>query len=141
MTSGVLVRGSVRRRPPFQLEGYRAPRDAWGLFAPHHYLDRTLHHSAIPYVALHDGRPVAFCATLSSFGHPGKYTIHRIVTLPDFQGIGVGSTLLNAVCKMVTDERFESRQKKTGELLGRGHKRISITSSSPVVEAMCRGPP
>lgn len=85
------------RRPKLRLEVYRARREAWALFARHHYLTGTLAPGARCYVACHDGLPVAFCATLTQVGHRRTWRVTRLVTLPDFQGVGIGARLMEGV--------------------------------------------
>lgn len=51
---------------------------------------------------------MAFCAVLHL---PHKYTkntkrISRIVTLPDYQGIGIGNAMLNEIAKSYIDRGF-----------------------------------
>lgn len=52
----------LRRRPSIQLEIRRVGREAWGLFSQHHYLSHNLNVASKCFVALWDGRPVAFSA-------------------------------------------------------------------------------
>ncbi len=74
------------------------------------------------YAALWDGRPVAFCAVIGMYGFKGRRRIHRIVTLPDYQGIGVGGRLIERVCHAE---------------LQQGH-RINITTSHPAMIGYCK---
>jgi GNAT superfamily N-acetyltransferase len=112
-------------RPPIRLEVFRCTRGAWPLFACHHYLSGTLAPTARCYLALWDKTPVAFCATVAQFGHPGRWRISRLVTLPDYQGIGIGMTLLESVAELHR---------------GQGH-RVSITASHPALIAHGRRSP
>ena len=52
------------------------------MFRPYHYLSENLAVSAKAACAVHEGRPVAFCASISSMGHKGVYRCHRLVVLP-----------------------------------------------------------
>ena len=47
-----------------------------------------------------DGQPAAFCAVLPVIGYAGRRRITRIVVRPDYQGVGVGRGVLNAVAAM-----------------------------------------
>ncbi len=78
----------------------RNPRKVWETFKHHHYLSGDLHPAARCYVAVWEGREVAFCATLMNAGHKGRRMVHRLVVLPDFQGMGIGLRLLDAVVKV-----------------------------------------
>lgn len=106
MAGGKLARGSLRPRPPIAIEVWRCPnvtkRRLWPVFARHHYLSHKLHPASRAYVAtvrIGDESPVpaGFIATLANVGHVGRRNVHRLVVLPDFQGLGVGLQLLNAV--------------------------------------------
>ncbi len=113
------------RRPPIELEIFRCRRSAWRLFARHHYLSGALAPSARCFLALWEGEPVAFCATLSLIGRKNRWRISRIVTLPDYQGIGIGMAVAEAVAELHLRE---------------GH-RLNVTASHPALLAHCRRSP
>lgn len=96
MATGTLARGRLRR-PRIELEVRHARRTLWEAFRKHHYLDHALAPFATRYAALAEGRPVAFLATIPAMGHTGMRRVHRLVVLPDFQGLGIGTKLLNLV--------------------------------------------
>jgi ABC-type lipoprotein export system ATPase subunit len=87
----------LQRRPAVALLIRRVPQTLWPLFAPHHYLSGDLSRSAICFAAFleNDQRPVAFSAWIGHFTKDGGKREHRTVTLPDFQGIGIGHALSN----------------------------------------------
>jgi GNAT superfamily N-acetyltransferase len=113
------------RRPPIELELFRCRSRAWSLFAMHHYLNGGLNRSARCFLAVWEGAPVAFCATLPVIGRRKRWRISRLVTLPDYQGIGIGLRVAEAVGDLHCDQ---------GE-------RFSITASHPAVIAHCRASP
>ena len=39
--------------------------------------------------------------------HKGKKRVHRLVVLPDYQGIGIGTAFIKEVAKMITQEGYE----------------------------------
>lgn len=119
-----LARGSLRR-PRFAVELRRAEPRAWRLFANHHYMTATLHKAARCYIATWEDRPVAFVATLAQYGHKGRRRITRLVTLPDFQGIGIGGRVLAAVAREEASSCHSLR----------------ITSSHPAIIEHCRRAP
>jgi GNAT superfamily N-acetyltransferase len=89
----------LRRRPDIQLQIQRCPKEKWKLFAPHHYLTDKMHPAAQCFLATWHGTPVAFTSWLFFFGNATVPTQreHRTVTLPDYQGVGIGhavSTLI-----------------------------------------------
>lgn len=105
-----LARGSLRRRPPIELEIYKAERAAWQLFAPHHYLNPAIPNVCSLWLAAWNGRPVAAVVCGGHFGRsngPKKIIrVSRLVVLPDYQGVGIGGAVLNAVAgRYVADGR------------------------------------
>jgi GNAT superfamily N-acetyltransferase len=85
----------LQRRPPIALTIYRCRLEAWQLFRPHHYLSGKLHPGAHAFLASWNDRPVAFSAWINSLVKYGGKREHRTVTLPDFQGVGIGHALSN----------------------------------------------
>ena len=124
MATGHLARGSLQRNP-IRLQVRRCPQSMWPLFARHHYLSGGLSRAATCYIALWEGRPVAFCAALAQLGHRGRKRISRLVTLPDYQGLGIGLRLAERVCEDQSARGF----------------RISITTSHPAIIAYCSSSP
>jgi GNAT superfamily N-acetyltransferase len=113
------------RRPPIELQLHRVDRHAWPLFARHHYLSGSLNHSARCYLATWKNQPVTFCATLPIYGCQRHYRISRIVTLPDYQGIGLGMRVAEAVAELHVAEGL----------------RFNVTASHPALIAHCRKSP
>ncbi len=124
MATGTLTRRRLRR-PPIKLEVYRTKLEAWQLFARHHYLTASLAPQAECYLTTWNGEPVAFCATMPVFLRRGRRRFTRVVTLPDYQGIGIGMKSLAAVASIHRE---------------RGH-RVSLTSSHPSLIHHCRRSP
>ena len=113
------------RRPKIELEVVRAKHKVWRIFARHHYLSGSISRAAQVFLAVWHDTPVALCAIVAMYGYQHRRRIHRLVTLPDFQGIGIGSRLLDHVAGI---------EQATG-------KRVNITSSHPAIIAHCRGSP
>ena len=113
------------QRPPIELEVFRCRRRAWQMFARHHYLSGSLSKAARCFLALWEGSPVAFCATVSLIGRKNRWRVSRIVTLPDYQGIGIGMAVLETVAQLHREE---------------GH-RVNCTASHPAVIAHWRRSP
>ena len=107
------------RRPEIELSVFRCRRDLWRLFAPHHYLSGGLNPVAQCFVGVWNDQPVAFCATIPLIGRAGFRRVTRLVTLPDYQGVGIGSGLLDTVADFHR---------------GEGH-RVGITTSHPAMVA------
>lgn len=83
----------LQRFPRIDLTIKRVHHRAWQMFRQHHYLDTSLNKSAVCFVAFWGGRPVAFSSWISLFGRGSgvRRREHRTVTLPDFQGVGIGN--------------------------------------------------
>jgi GNAT superfamily N-acetyltransferase len=121
MATGAADRRRLRR-PRIRLEVARCRRDAWNLFKRHHYLSGGLGAGARCYLATWCDVPVAFCATLACIGRREHWRISRLVTLPDYQGLGIGVRLAETI----------------GDLYRNGGQRLNITASHPAVVGHCR---
>jgi GNAT superfamily N-acetyltransferase len=117
MATGELTRGLVRRRPPLDLQFVPVSCAAWSRFGRHHYLDSKLHKSSQCYGAVLDGELVAMCAMLYVFGYKNYWRVSRIVTLPDYQGVGIATALMDWCC-----DRYH-----------RQGKRVSIVAAHPAM--------
>jgi ABC-type lipoprotein export system ATPase subunit/GNAT superfamily N-acetyltransferase len=117
---------SVQRRPVIELEIFRVHHQAWRLFGRHHYLADDLNRSAHCFVASWHEHPVAFVAA-KVFPHPtaSHWKLHRLVCLPDYQGIGIGVAMADTV---------SSALKATG-------RRVTRTFSHPAVVSHCSQSP
>lgn len=93
-----------RRRPPVELQIHRVGREAWALFRGHHYLSADIHRAARCYAAFWNGKPVAFVATLPSPGIKRAYREHRLVVLPDYQGVGIGNAMSEFVANIYVSQ-------------------------------------
>jgi energy-coupling factor transporter ATP-binding protein EcfA2 len=92
---------ALRQRPAITLHIVRVAPSAWALFAPHHYLSESLNASACCFLGTWQGRPVVFSAWLPFVGGgPPRRREHRTVTLPDFQGVGLGHAISSTIAAM-----------------------------------------
>lgn len=116
----------LRRRPAIALDLLRVSASAWPLFAPHHYLSHSLAPGAVCFLASWQDQPVAFSAWLPFFG-PGPRTRreHRTVTLPDYQGVGIGNALSDFVASLWA---------------GLGYRATSTTTHPAMIRARLRSP-
>lgn len=93
------TRRLLQRRPELHCEIRREPWSSWLTFAPFHYLTASLHRAAKCYVLYCEGRPAAFAGMIYR-PHPkvrGIWGCSRLVTLPDFQGLGLAFALIERV--------------------------------------------
>jgi len=91
------TRGAHRSKFEIQIFQTKSKREIWKLFREHHYLSHDLNIAANIYTAYWKDRLVAMCAILPQPGVADgqAWRIHRIVVLPDFQGLGVGTRFMN----------------------------------------------
>ncbi len=124
MATGLTDRRRLRR-PTIDVDVVRCRARLWPLFARHHYLSGGLSVRSRCYLARIAGAPAAFCATLSCIGRKGHWRISRIVTLPDYQGLGVGMKFAEAVAELHREDG----------------RRLNITASHPAVVGHCKRSP
>lgn len=111
-------------RPSITLEIVRCQASAWSLFAPHHYLSHQLLSNAVCFLANWQNRPVAFSAWIPFVGRgPKTKREHRTVTLPDYQGVGIGNALSDFVASLWQ---------------GLGYRAISTTTHPAMIRSRCR---
>ena len=90
-------RRCLQQRPRLDCEIQRVDYAAWKLFAPYHYLSADLHRSARLFCLFASGAPAAIAATLHVV-HPRVRditSVSRLVTLPDWQGLGLAMALVD----------------------------------------------
>lgn len=95
-----ITRGRLRR-PLIEITIHECGREIWPLFAPHHYLSADLLGNAKCFAAFYRDRLVGFSAT-TPFPHGAMNNAvreHRTVVLPDFQGLGIGPRLSDAIAE------------------------------------------
>jgi GNAT superfamily N-acetyltransferase len=116
----------LRRRPIIELDIVRCQASAWPLFAPHHYLSHAHAKSAVCFLATWRERPVAFSSWLPfvGSGKPARRE-HRTVTLPDYQGAGIGNALSAFIASL-----WKSL----------GYRALSTTTHPAMIASRRRGP-
>lgn len=105
------------QRPKIEINIRRAEQSEWKIFKEYHYLSSAHNNAAHKYIAEINNKIIGWISFLH-FPHPKVKNIkrvHRIVILPDYQGIGIGNKLLDEMSQKYKKENF----------------RISLTTSSP----------
>jgi hypothetical protein len=102
-----------QRRPPISVEISPVPYGVWSLFAPYHYLTAELNKAARCWCLFVDGQPAAFAGILHrptrhKFGQNIK-GVSRLVTLPDWQGLGLAFVLADYLGGVYTGGGFRLR--------------------------------
>jgi ABC-type dipeptide/oligopeptide/nickel transport system ATPase subunit len=96
------LRKQKKNRPEIKFEIYQTrDKSIWKMFAKHHYLSHSHNNAANVYVAFVNEQLAGFYSALP-FPHPivkNIYKGHRLVVLPDYQGIGIGLKLRTEVAK------------------------------------------
>lgn len=92
---------SLRRRPDVKVDVARVDYSLWKVFAPYHYLTAALSKSSAKscFALFVDGEPAAFTGIIH-FPHPKVKDIKRcsrLVTLPDWQGLGLAFVLIDTI--------------------------------------------
>lgn len=89
----------------------------WKMFAKHHYLNHSHNNAARVFIATVNDEVCGYCSVLH-FPHATAKNIkkvHRLVMMPDYQGLSIGIRLLNEI----------------GKIYQREGNRFTITTSSP----------
>ncbi len=115
---------SLQRRPAIALAVVRCKTSAWPLFAHHHYLNHSLMTGAVCFLASWQDRPVAFSAWVPFVGRGRRARReHRTVTLPDYQGVGIGNLLSATIASLWK---------------GLGYRPVSTTTHPGMIRARLR---
>ena len=93
-------------RPKIIIELQRCDTRLWKYFSNHHYLSGDINKSSRCWVATWEGRPVGFASVLAqpSGSMKNAFRGHRTVVLPDFQGIGIGPRISDAIGDIMLSE-------------------------------------
>ena len=95
-------RGNPRQRPRIELEIRKVDGSYWRYFEPHYYLSLPRPIAAEYFVGTVDGELACHMAVCPWF-HNGGYRATRLVTMPEWQGAGVGTRFLDAVAQYHMD--------------------------------------
>lgn len=123
----LIIRGSERRFPAIALDITPVSAKAYSDlgFADHHYLSREINVASHCYLMKWGDVPVGFVSILPLPSGTVKdaWIAHRLVVLPDFQGMGIGPKMTEAVAYqlLARGKRFYTRT--TNHKLGEYHER------------------
>jgi len=96
---GVLERGECLRqgRPQIKLQVSRVEPDTWNFFKKHHYLTEDCSKSCNFFLFSWNDKPIGINAVIPQPSGHFKNGVResRIVVLPDYQGLGLGTTMSN----------------------------------------------
>lgn len=131
---GALEKGEcLRQRPQISLSVYRTTYDTWNIFKKHHYMTEEMNKSASCFVFLWGKQLVAFVGVLPQpsgyFDKAVRGT--RTVVLPDFQGLGIGSSITDFIASIYKQAGYRYFTKTVNPKLGeyRNHSEKWKTTS------------
>ncbi len=97
--TGTFQRRRLRRPPKITLKIHRVNGAFWPLFETHHYLKLPHNIAARYYVGFIGETPVCHVATTPRLDI-GAMRACRLVVMPEWQGIGLGTRFLSEVCRL-----------------------------------------
>lgn len=91
--------GQKKNRPDIKFEIYSTTdKTIWKMFAKHHYLSHSHNNAANVFIAIINNEVAGFLSVLPQPSKvKGLKRVHRLVVLPDYQGVGFGIKFLNEV--------------------------------------------
>lgn len=98
------------RRPDIVLDIWEVNQSYWKFYKPHYYLNLPEPPAAQHFIGTVDGElacHVCICPLFTSHGYRGT----RLVTMPEWQGAGVGSKFLNFMAQYCLEGRARCNKK------------------------------
>lgn len=101
--------GQKKNKPDIKFEIFSCPdKTIWKMFAKYHYLSHSHNNAASVYIATVNDAIAGFISILH-FPHPkvrNMKKVHRLVILPDYQGIGIGCILLDSIADIYKKDKW-----------------------------------
>ena len=96
------TKGLLRRKFEIQVQEQRNKQEIWNIFRQYHYLSGEINLASRCFVAYLNEVEVACCYVLPqpSGTIDNAWRVHRLVVLPDYQGLGIGTRLLEFVADL-----------------------------------------
>lgn len=115
-------------RPQIHLKIHGCSSKAWDIFKRYHYLSGDINKSSTCYLATYMDIPVAFLAVLAfpsgSIKHGWRE--HRLVVLPDYQGMGIGNKFSEIVAQAYVNKGCRYFCKTSNPRMGEHRDRSSL---------------
>jgi len=119
---GALERCDYRRhgRPNIELQISRVEYGTWDFFKKHHYLTEDVSKSCKFFLFSWNGKPVGINAVIPQPSGHFKNGVResRIVVLPDYQGLGLGTAISNFTAAIYRESGFRYFTKTVHPALG-----------------------
>ena len=127
---GALERGEWLRqgRPQIELQVSRVEADTWDFFKKHHYLTEKVNKSCKFLLFTWNDKPVGIVAMINQprKGCPNGFAISRVVILPDFQGMGLGTKICEFSASLFVAQGGKVYIKTINPALGVYHNKSDI---------------
>ena len=134
--SGELLVGRCLCRPDIEIKVYKTTKDLWQeTFAKYHYLRADMNSACRCFVATWQDEIVAFSGNLALPGRipplydgdkRNKYRESRLVVIPDFQGMGIGTRFSNCIGEMFLNEGYRYFSKTAHIRMGEYRQKSSL---------------
>ncbi len=110
-----------RTRPEIKVQIFRCRFESWNLFKRHHYLTEELNRTAETFIIEFNGQYIGFFGILPfpGVGDPKTRRLSRMVILPDFQGLGIGTKVFNYLCSLYKAEGHQMYVRTVSPGLGK----------------------
>lgn len=108
------------QRPRLEINIEPCSHEEWAAFAAHHYLTHKINRSARCWIATHDGAVLGFASAISfpNGNFKNGWREHRTVVLPEWQGLGIGPRLSDAVAASFVEDGCRYFSKTTHPRMG-----------------------
>tara|TARA_B110000908_G_C10079615_1_gene368954 strand:- start:2 stop:847 length:846 start_codon:yes stop_codon:yes gene_type:complete len=127
---GALERSSLLRgsRPNVELQVSRVESSTWDIFKKHHYLTENVNKSCKFLLFTWNDKPVGIVAMINQprKGCPNGFAISRVVILPDFQGMGLGTKICEFSASLFVAQGGKVYIKTINPALGLYHNNSDI---------------
>lgn len=126
------LKDSLRQRDSILIEFKRNEKELWEIFSKHHYLSANLNKACHFYTA-YWGEVLVGCVAvlpLPSGYFKNAFREHRLVILPEFQGLGIGMKISNAIAQTYIDKGCLYYSKTAHPKIGEYRNRSSIWEPS-----------
>jgi ABC-type lipoprotein export system ATPase subunit/predicted acetyltransferase len=124
---GALERGEWLRqgRPKIELQVSRVESNTWNIFKKHHYLTEDVNKSCKFFLFEWNNKPIGIVAVINQprKGCPNGFAISRIVVLPDFQGMGLGTKICEFTSSLFVNQGGKVYIKTVNPALGLYHNK------------------
>lgn len=108
-------------KPQIKLQVSRAEANTWDFFKKHHYLTEDVNKAYIFLIFEFNSKPIGICVIGNHVGKTSalkSYRESRIVIIPDFQGLGIGSKISEFCASIITNNGWNYYTKTSNPALG-----------------------